>query len=390
MASESIIGTDMNAPLSILHLHGSFDIGGKEARAARLMAAWGDRARHVIVSADPAATGARALIPAGVRYEIAQDPPPLAGKPAVARYEAIARMMRRYDLVLTYGWGAIDGAMARRVFGKDMPPLIHHEDGFGAEEAQGLKIERNLYRRVALSAAQGLVVPSEALEGIALGAWKQPRSRVHRIVTGIATRHYAADPDPRAIPGFVRRKDEVVIGAVAAMTPMKNLSALVRAAGGLSGKFRLVIVGEGPERAMIAGAAAAMGIADRVVMPGFVERPYRFLRGFDLVALSSRAEQFPTAVIEAMAAGLPVASLPVGDVRRMVAAENAPFIAEWPTEVRLRDVMQALVDDAGLRRTVGAANQAKAVAEYDEGVMIARYRALYEGALGQPGALSRA
>ncbi len=388
MASESIIGTDMNAPLSILHLHGSFDIGGKEARAARLMAAWGGRARHVIVSADPAATDAQTLIPAGVRYEIAQDPPPLGGKPAVARYEAIARMMRRYDLVLTYGWGAIDGAMARRVFGKDMPPLIHHEDGFGAEEAAGLKIERNLYRRVALSAAQGLVVPSEALEGIALGAWKQPRSRVHRIVTGIATRHYAADPDPRAIPGFVRRKDEVVIGAVAALTSMKNLSALVRAAGGLSGKFRLVIVGEGPERAMIAGAAAAMGIADRVMMPGFVERPYRFLRGFDLVALSSRAEQFPTAVIEAMAAGLPVASLPVGDVRRMVAAENASFIAEWPTEVRLRDVMQALVNDAGLRRTVGAANQAKAVAEYDEGVMIARYRALYEGVLGRPGALS--
>ncbi len=377
----------MSAPLSILHLHGSFDIGGKEARAARLMAAWGDRARHVIVSADPAATGAATLIPAGIRYEIAQNPPPLTGRPAVARYEAIARLMRRFDLVLTYGWGAIDGVMARRVFGKDMPPLIHHEDGFGPDEADGLKIERNLYRRVALSAAQGLVVPSETLEAIALGAWKQPRGRVHRIVTGIATRHYAADPERGAIPGFVRRKDEVVIGAVAGLTATKNLSALVRAAGGLSGRFRLVIVGDGPERTMIEGAAAAMGIADRVVMPGFVERPYRFLRLFDLVALSSRAEQFPTAVVEAMAAGLPVASLPLGDVRRMVSAANAPFIAEWPTEVRLRDVMQALVNDADLRRAVGDANRAKAVAEYDEAVMIARYRALYEQALGRPGAL---
>jgi glycosyltransferase involved in cell wall biosynthesis len=377
----------MSAPLSILHLHGSFDIGGAEARAVRLMAAWGNRARHMIVSADPAATGAATLIPAGIRYEIAQNPPPLTGKPAVARYEAIARLMRRFDLVLTHGWGAIDGVMARRVFGKDMPPLIHHEDGFGPEEADGLKIERNLYRRVALSAAGGLVVPSETLEAIALGAWKQPRARVHRIVTGIATRHYAADPDRRAIPGFTRHKDEVVIGAVAGLTPIKNLSALVRAAGGLSGRFRLVIVGDGPERAMIEGAAAAMGIADRVVMPGFVERPYRFLRLFDLVALSSRAEQFPTAVIEAMAAGLPVASLPLGDVRRMVSPANAPFIAEWPTEVRLRDVMQALVNDADLRRAVGAANQAKAVAEYDEAVMIARYRALYEQALGRPGAL---
>jgi hypothetical protein len=37
---------------------------------------------------------------------------------------------------------------------------------------------------------------------------------------------------------------------------------------------------------------------------------------------------------------------------------------------------------------VGAANRAKAVAEYDEGVMIARYRELYEAVLGRPGALS--
>ncbi|MBJ6121886.1 glycosyltransferase family 4 protein [Sphingomonas mollis] len=378
----------MTAPLSILHLHASFGTGGKEARAARLMAAWGPRARHVIVSGDPDSLDGRAMIGPGVTYEVAQNAPPLAGKPSVARYEAIARLMRRFDLVLTYGWGAIDGVMARRVFGKDMPPLIHHEDGFGAEEADGLKIERNLYRRVALTAAQGLVVPSEALEGIALGAWKQPRDRVHRIVNGIATAHYRADPDPAAIPGLTRRDGEVLIGAVAALQPVKNLTALVRAAGGLSGRFRLVIVGEGPERAAIEDAARAMGIADRLVMPGFVERPYRFLRLFDLVAMSSLSEQFPTSVVEAMAAGLPVAALPVGDLRRMVSADNAPFIAEWPTEVRLRDVMQALVNDAALRAQVGAANRARAVAEYDEAVMIARYRDLYEGALGRPGALS--
>ncbi len=127
----------MSAPLSILHLHSSFDLGGKEARAARLMQAWGERARHVIVSADPAALGARARIASGVRYEIAQNPPPLAGRPSVGRYEAIAKFMRRFDLVLTYDWGAIDGVMARRVFGKDMPPLVHHEDGFTGDEARG-------------------------------------------------------------------------------------------------------------------------------------------------------------------------------------------------------------------------------------------------------------
>jgi glycosyltransferase involved in cell wall biosynthesis len=277
--------------------------------------------------------------------------------------------------------------MARRVFPKGAPPVVHHEDGFNEDEAKGLKLERNLYRRFAMPAAHALAVPSETLEAIALKAWKQPRERVHRIVNGIATAAYARDPDPKAIPGLVRRQGEVVIGAVAGLRAVKDLPALVRAAGGLSGKFRLVIVGEGPERQAILNAADAMGITDKLVMPGFVDRPYRYMRAFDILALSSKSEQFPISVVEAMAAGLPIAALPVGDVRRMVAPENAQFIADYPTEVRLRDVLQGLINHPDLRAAAGAANRAKAVAEYDEGLMIARYKALYEDAMGRPGAL---
>lgn len=378
----------MSQPISILHLHSTFDLGGKEARAVRLMNAFGDRARHTIVSGMEGRYGARARIAKGIKYEIAQNPPPLQGRPSVARYDAIARYMRRFDLVLTYNWGAIDGVMARRVFGRGAPPVVHHEDGFNEDEAGGLKRERNLYRRLALSAAHGLAVPSTTLERIALETWKQPRAKVHRIVNGIATGLYAAKPDPKGIPGFVRKPKEVVVGTVAGLRAVKDLPALVRAVGGLSTRFRLVIVGEGPERAAIEQAALAMGIEDRLVMPGFLDRPYRFMGHFDLLALSSRSEQFPISVVEGMAAGLPIVAPPVGDVPAMVAAENAPFITDHHGEVRLRDAMQALIADPDLRRTVGEANRRKAVADYDEAVMIARYAALYEAALGRPGVLT--
>ena len=378
----------MAGPVRILHLHSSFSLGGKEARAVRLMNAFGDAARHVVVSGVPDALGARDAIARGIRYEVAQDPPSLTGRPSVARFEAIARFMRGFDLVLTYNWGAINGVMARRVFGKGAPPLVHHEDGFNADEAGGLKRERNVYRRIALAAAHALTVPSQALERIALGVWKQPSARVHRIVNGIATMLYADRPDPRAIPGLVRRKGEVVIGAVAGLRAVKNLPMLVRACGGVSGRWRLVIVGQGPEEETIRQAAAMMGLADRLVMPGFLPRSYDYTGLFDIAALSSSSEQFPLAVVEAMAAGLPVVSTPVGDVPVMLSAENAPLIAAEADEVRLRDALQHLVADADLRRSIGAANQAKARAEYDEGLMIARYRALYEDAMGRPGALN--
>ncbi|AIT06182.1 glycosyl transferase family 1 [Sphingomonas taxi] len=376
----------MPQPVHILHLHSSFSLGGKEARAVRLMNAFGDAARHTIVSGVPDQLGARASIARGVRYEIAQDPPALTGRPSVARYEALARFMRRFDLVLTYNWGAIDGVMARRVFPKGAPPLIHHEDGFNADEAKGLKIERNVYRRIALGAAHALVVPSEVLEDIAFRTWKQPAARVHRIANGIDTARYAQKPDLRAIPGFVPNGKEVVIGALAGLREVKNLPLLVRACGGIAGRFRLVIVGEGPERAAIESTARAMGIADRVVMPGFLGEPHRFVGHFDIIALSSASEQFPISVVEGMAAGLPVVSTPVGDVPRMVAAENAPFVTGGD-EVLLRDALQTLVSDAALRSRVGAANRAKARAAFDEATMIARYKALYGAAMGRPGVL---
>ena len=378
----------MPEPVAVLHLHSTFSLGGKEARAVRLMNAWGPRARHTVVSAMPGELGARERIDKGVAYEIAQDAPALTGRPSVARYEALARYMRRFDLVLTYNWGAIDGVMARRTFANGMPPLIHHEDGFNADEAGGLKRERNIYRRLALPAAHALVVPSETLEAIALGTWKQPRARVHRIVNGIATGLYAKKPDPKAIPGFVPNPKEVVIGTLAGLRAVKDLPLLVRAAGGVAKRVRLVIVGEGPERDTIRQAAAAMGLSDKLVMPGHLERPYRFIGLFDLLALSSRSEQFPIAVVEAMAAGLPIAATPVGDIARMVAPENLPFVTGPHHEVPLRDAIETLAMDADLRRRVGAANQAKARAEYDEAVMIARYAALYEAALGRPGSLT--
>ena len=351
------------------------------------MNAWGDRARHTVVSGVPGALGARAAIDKRVKYEIAQDSPSLTGKPSVVRFEAIAKFMRRFDLVLTYNWGAIDGVMARRAFTAGAPPLVHHEDGFNEDEAKGLKLERNLYRRFALSAAHALVVPSRTLERIALKIWKQPQARVRRIENGIDTARYAAKPDPRAIPGLVRDKRETVIGALGRLTPVKDLPLLVRACGGLSGRFRLVIVGEGPERELIRVSATAMGIADRLVMPGFLPEPHRYLGLFDMLAVSSRSEQFPVSVLEAMAAGLPIASHPVGDVPLMVAADNLPFITEHAGEVRLRDAIQPLVLDPELRRRVGAANQAKARAEHDEEVMIRCYARLYEEAMGRPGAL---
>jgi len=376
-------------PVRILHLHSTFAPGGKEMRAVRLMNAWGPAAEHAVLSAVPDALGARALIAPGVRVAF-PGAPSLEGRPALGRYRQLARFMAGFDLVLSYNWGSMDGVMARRLFAPVMklPPLIHHEDGFNEDELVRQKSKRVHFRRAALGAAHALVVPSERLERIARKSWGQSARRVRRIANGIAVERFVGAPVPGAIPGFRREPGDVVIGTVAGLRAVKNLPRLVRALAASRVKARLVIVGEGPERAAIVAEAERLGIGDRVLLPGFVAHPEQYVGHFDIFALSSDSEQFPISLVEAMAACLPTVSTEVGDVRAMVAAPNKPYVVPLEDEDGLAAAIARLAESRDLRHRIGAANRAHAEAHYREGAMIAAYRALYEEAMRRPGALA--
>ncbi|HLL31380.1 MAG TPA: glycosyltransferase, partial [Allosphingosinicella sp.] len=273
------------SPVRILHAHSTFGHGGKEARAVQLMNAFSGAAEHVVISASPGELGARKAIAAAVKADFPGDAPPLTGLPGLPRLFRLARYMRRFDLVLTYNWGAFDAVMARYLFarGMSLPPLIHHEDGFNQDEAAELKTRRNLYRRLGLGAAHQLVVPSARLEAIARKAWAQPPGKVVRIANGIDVRRYAAPP-AQEIPGLEKRSGEVVIGTVAGLRAVKNLPRLVRAFAAMASPgARLVIVGAGPESERIAVEARRLGVGDRLLMPGFLADPALWIGRFDLV-----------------------------------------------------------------------------------------------------------
>ncbi|OBV11540.1 glycosyltransferase family 4 protein [Erythrobacter dokdonensis] len=371
------------APLRVLHCHSTFSAGGKEVRSVGLMNAFGAALEHSIVSAEPEAMGARALIDRGVKVRFPENFPSLKGLPTPGRLVKLAGALKGYDLICTYNWGAIDVAMAHTVFGRSfgLPPLVHHEDGFNEDEAAGLLTRRNLYRQAALRGAARVIVPSAGLENIARGAWAQPADKVLRIANGIDTAAFAAPPDPGALR-LIKREGERWIGTLAGLRPVKQLPMLVEAMAGLPEEWHLVICGDGPEREAIAAAAEALDVSHRVHLPGAISNPAQVTGLFDIFALSSASEQFPLSVVEAMAAGLPVAAPDVGDVREMVAEPNRAYIAV-PGDPQALGVMLAdLAGDAALRQRLGEANRARARALYDAADMIARYRAAYGQAMG--------
>lgn len=375
------------ARLRFLHLHSSFNPGGKELRAARLMTAFGKAVEHVVVSAEPKALGAAAAVGKGVAVSYPTDFPALAGKPLPGRLQRLALAMQGFDLVLTYNWGAMDAALAHTLFGEfhRLPPLVHHEDGFNQDEAVRLKPWRNWYRRIALARAAAVLVPSRRLEDIAVTAWQQPRGKVHRVANGIDTAAYARKPRADALPRIIKRPGELWLGTLAGLRPVKNLPRLVRAFAALPEPWQLVIAGEGPERDAIAAEALRLGLSHRVHLPGFVGDPAKAIGLFDLFALSSDSEQFPVSVVEAMAAGLAIAAPRVGDIAAMVADENQPFIVPADDEPALAAALQALAADPALRARIGGGNQARARREFDEAAMIATTRAIYARAMRREG-----
>ncbi len=378
----------MNNPAAtprVLHCHSTFAIGGKERRAVQLMNAFGKRLEHTIVSGVEGRLEARELVWRGIKVRYPEDFPKLSGFPAPGRLVTIAQALKPYDLILTYNWGAMDVVMAHTVFGKTfgLPPLIHHEDGFdGPDGSERNRRMRSAYRRVALEKADALVVPSRTLETIALTRWHQPSARIIRIPNGIDTKAFAAKPKPANLR-VVKRRGERWVGTLAALRPVKQLDHLVKAFAQLPPEWQLVILGEGEARETIGAAARNCGIEDRVHLPGNISDPASVIGLFDIFALSSRSEQFPLSLVEAMAAGLPVAATDVGDVRAIVAEENARFITPPGDPAQLGAALGELASDPGLRAELGKANQAKARAQFDEAAMIERYHALYARHLGR-------
>jgi glycosyltransferase involved in cell wall biosynthesis len=137
-----------------------------------------------------------------------------------------------------------------------------------------------------------------------------------------------------------------------------------------------VIVGDGPERPALQALAENLGVASSTTFAGHLEQTPRAYRGFDVFALSSDTEQMPLSVLEAMAAGLPVAATDVGDVAAMLAEANRPFVSALD-DTALAAAIKTLLERPELRAALGAANRARAERDYDEATMVRGYAALF-------------
>ena len=339
----------------VLSVFPGFGVGGAQARFCAVANHHRQALRHAIVAMNGDLSCRERLDPG---LEVCfPELPASDGGPFVLWRElrAVLRKLRP-DVLLTHNLGSIDWAVANLSVGVRH---VHVEDGFGPEERDRQIFRRVLARRLLLRRAS-VVLPSKVLLRIARDVWRLPAARLHYVPNGVDVSRFAGG-------GRAAADGIVVVGTVAALRPEKNISRLLHAVAGVP-EVRLVVVGDGPEFSRLTELAETLGIAGRVEFVGHLADPASAYRRMNIFALSSDTEQMPLSVLEAMAAGLPVAATDVGDVREMVAAQGAPFVVARDAAA-LAGVLQRLAADAGLRTRVGKANRAKAAGEFNQAAM---------------------
>ncbi|MBE5073478.1 glycosyltransferase [Erythrobacteraceae bacterium E2-1 Yellow Sea] len=366
----------------LLHCFARND-GVSAARANVLIEAFGGALDHSIVVADALPAGAVPAISCRSNVHYPANFPEFSGKPTPGKLARLAQAMGDFDLVLTYDWGALNVAMAHTAFAQksNLPPLIHHEIGFGENDRSELGIMRNWYRRIALGRTFGLVVENEQLEGIALADWQQPIGRVRRIPVGVNTADFALRPADDALRGIIKRDGELWVGCVCDLSADTGMNEIIASFAPLKPQWQLVIWGEGQAKEAIRAEAARLEISHRVHLPGVVQDLPTIMGLLDIFVQIPGYAASPVQLAQAMAAGLPVWAARAGDAEEMLSPENQHVLYPALDKGSAADMLDTLAEDAQLRADIGVANRRAARARFDTGAMVEAYRRLYASAL---------
>lgn len=243
-------------------------------------------------------------------------------------------------------------------------------------------VERLLHRRMDALLGNSRAVVQDLLDE---GA---PPDRVRLIYNGIDIGRFASGDARLERRRALRAElglpdDQVVLACVANLFPYKGhadlLAALASLGTKLSGRVTLLLVGrDAGARAVLEAQLAQLGLARNVYFLGERGDVPDLLAASDIGVLASHEEGFSNAVIEGMAAGLPMVVSDVGGNAEAVTDGECGHVVPARAPAALAQALADLIGDAGRRQTMGEAARCRVAASFSLDASVAAYESLYE------------
>ena len=337
--------TDSRQPLSILHIAAPAAFGGLETVVRELAIGHAQRGHLVRV--------ALVISPGDASHPFAQS---LEGHNVEVitlymgdrDYRGERRAIRALckgqppDIVHTHGYrcDVVDGGVARAQ-GIRTVSTCH---GFIESDWRG-RVSQWLQRR-ALKRFDAVVAVSRAMEEKLREAGVDP-TKIHVVLNAVAAKSAIPRDDARRLLDL---SGGFVVGWVGRLSHEKGPDLALEAFARLERTdARLVILGDGRDAPALRARAAALGISDRVSWRSPVPDAGRLFRAFDAFLLSSRTEGTPMALLEAMAAEVPIVATRVGGVPAVIDASTGHVVESGDTNAMASALSDILRDPNAAR-----------------------------------------
>ena len=266
---------------------------------------------------------------------------------------------------------------------------IHNNQEFhyGDTDNQILFRMRKMAYGKILDTCQGVVAVSEEVRTSLirdLGAGPVAAEKISVVTNAVeipspldAVRRDAIRDDLGVGPG------QTLILAAGRFCEQKNFGDLVAAAVRLKESgclFRLVIAGDGEQRAGLADQVRKLSMENEIVLPGNLSNLDQVMQGSDIFVMSSLWEGLPLVLLEAMAAGLPVVAYGIPGIEEVVADGTTGLTVPVGEPGALADGLKRLVGDDTLRRGLGAAGETRIRTHFGFAEYVEKLNGLYRQA----------
>jgi L-malate glycosyltransferase len=180
-------------------------------------------------------------------------------------------------------------------------------------------------------------------------------------------------------PELVSKDDQAVM--VANFIGYKGHSHVLQAVARvveLHPHFRLVLIGDGPQRSALERLCADLKLGANVVFAGRRQEAAEVVKGFDFSVLGSSEESLPNAVMESMAAGVPVVSTRVGGVPELVDDGEQGLLVPFGDVEAMAKAISWMLEHPDERRRMGDSGRQRIATRFSIEQMVAQTEAVYE------------